>query len=435
MATTLSTKGRLSSTQLLARVLDTPDLTEKLQALEPVVLARLIDSVGLEDAVDLVALATTRQLAQVFDVDLWKNDRPGQEERFDDDRFVVWLEAMLEAGDAFVASKLAELPEDLVTLAFQRRVLVVPLKTLMAVLEDEEQAYGAEKALASRLSEEIDDYELIARRHAGWDSMLAALIALDREHHDVVTRLLARCAAMSTEYIEGNGGLYAVLTAEEMLASDVAAEREDRRAEVGYVAPQSAAAFLKLARGVGETPATEHDPLTHAYFRDLSQSEKPVPRRAPASRRGGSQTDLDRLLSKAGILEPAHAPLLPAATESADRALFVQALQRLRDEDPALFTQRSKELAYLANVLIAACTFEGRRVRPIEAVRVAIATCDIGLELCQAPTIDGNPLTSAVSAHPADGLFRLGWSKLAPCAVNDVPDLARIRFGRTMPIP
>ena len=175
---------RPSSSQLLARILETPNLAEQVQALPPAMLGHLIGQVGVEDAGELVALATTEQLAEVFDEDLWKSDRPGEDHQFDADRFLVWLEVMLEAGDAFVAEKLFELPEDLVTLAFHRHVLVLHVEELMAELRDGDDADATEKALASCLSEELDEYQLISRHHEGWDNVLAAILALDRDHHD-----------------------------------------------------------------------------------------------------------------------------------------------------------------------------------------------------------------------------------------------------------
>ncbi len=278
------TPKRPSSSELLARILETPDLAAQVQALAPPVLARLIGHVGLEDAGELVAFATTEQLAEVFDEDLWKSERAGEDERFDADRFLVWLEVMLEGGDAFVAEKLAELPVDLVTLAFHKHLLVVELESLMAEITDEDEGVQTEKALASTLSEELEDYHLISRFHEGWDNVLTAVLALDRDHHDHLMSILARCRAMSAEYIEDNGGLCEVLTSEEMLEGDVAAEREDRRAEAGHVAPSLAAAFLKLARATTGEVGTEHDPMTRAYFRGLAKDRRgrkahPAPRR------------------------------------------------------------------------------------------------------------------------------------------------------------
>src|SRR5262249_35741058 len=100
-------RGRPSSTELLARLLERPDLAVGVQALPAPALARLIDAVGLEDAGEIVAFATPEQLAGVFDEDLFRSDRPGGDERFDGGRFLVWLEVMMEAGEAFVTERLA----------------------------------------------------------------------------------------------------------------------------------------------------------------------------------------------------------------------------------------------------------------------------------------------------------------------------------------
>src|SRR5262249_3836139 len=133
---------------------------------------------------------------------------------------------------------------------------------------------GTEKALSDCLSEELDEYELISRHHEGWDDVLAAILALDDLDHAFSTRILERLATLTASYIEDQGGLYEVLTAEETLEADVAADREDRRAEAGHVAPSLAAGFLKLARtpATNGAPYTEQDAFTRAYFRGLSQS-------------------------------------------------------------------------------------------------------------------------------------------------------------------
>jgi hypothetical protein len=71
-----------SSTRLLMRILDRPELLAAVRELPAPVLGRLIDRVGLEDAGELVALATTEQLQGVFDQDLWRAAAPGEDERF-----------------------------------------------------------------------------------------------------------------------------------------------------------------------------------------------------------------------------------------------------------------------------------------------------------------------------------------------------------------
>ena len=65
--TSLPRTQRASSTQLLLRILDRPELVAALRELPAPVLGRLIDRVGLEDAGELVALASSEQLQGVFD--------------------------------------------------------------------------------------------------------------------------------------------------------------------------------------------------------------------------------------------------------------------------------------------------------------------------------------------------------------------------------
>jgi hypothetical protein len=416
---------------LLARILDQPHLAEQIQRLPPAVLGSLIDRIGLEDAGELVALATTEQLADVFDDDLWKNQRPGEEERFDAGRFLVWLEVMLEAGDAVVARKLAELPEDLVTLAFHRHVLVLNLDALALEMQaqDEVEARLLDKALESCLYEEIGEYQVMSRSPDGWDSVLAALLALDPLHHDLLVRILERCCHMTGEFIDDNGGLYDVLTSDEMLEGDVAGDREDRRAERGYVAPPTASAFLKLARRGLHEAHDEHDPVTRAYLRDLARSPRAPAKPVPARENDG----LSQVLREAAVIVEASPPLLPAGPQEGARAepLVVRAMRRLGETEPDVFATRSEELAYLANVLVAGCTFRRRRLRPIEALRVVMAVCSLGvwqsLEGKRGRGGRGDDVQRACDVlrrFPADGLFRRAWFVLQQEVIVPAADLA-----------
>lgn len=395
------------TSNLLATILETPNLAMQIQALPPKALANLIDRVGLEDAGEIVAYASTEQLARVFDEDLWKSERAGEDERFDAERFLVWLHVMLEAGDAFVAEKLVELPEELVILAFHRNVLVVDLDVLTPeVLEaDEEESNQIQKALEDSLSEEIDQYYVIARRHEGWDDLLSVLLALDRDHHAFLRRVLERCCQMSSETIEDSGGLYDVLTSEEMLEGDVGGDRHDRRAEEGHIAPSDAKAFLELAKRGSGPAIAERDPVTRAYFRELSPktAAAPPPRARPRAR------TLLRLLAKNGVTGTgADAGATPSAAAPSAELPLASAMRRLAELAPDAFARRNEEIAYLANVLAAGCPFQGRKMRPIEAVRVAIATVDLGLSL---QVKRGDPAVALRDAT-ADGLFRLAWAKL-----------------------
>lgn len=401
-----------SARTLLARILDQPGLAQQVQTLPPPVLGKLINRIGLEDAGELVALATTEQLARMFDEDLWVNQRPGEEERFDAERFLVWLEIMLEAGESFVADRLAALPEDLVTLAFHRQLVVLNIDDLAVYMQEQSQrdARQLDKALEGLLYEELDEYQIMARHPEGWDTVFAAILALDREHHDLLARILERCCSMTADYVEDHGGLYEVLTSEEMLESDLAADREDRRAEQGHVAPATASSFLTLARRRMHASHVEHDPVTRAYFRDLAPSkapQRPVP----------SQYDgLSQLLKEAEVIVESQPTLaLPASTQTRKEPLLMRALQRLAEANPDRFAACSEELAYLANVVVAGCSFRQRRLRPIEALRLVMATCNLGLLLAlvgESEKINTKRASALLERYPADGLFRLAWSEL-----------------------
>ena len=97
---------------LLQRLFDTRDLAAVVPRLQPQLLHRLIQHEGLEDCGELLALATPAQLTELLDLDLWRRRRPGLDERFDADRFGVWLEVLLEAGAATAAAKVAGMDHD-----------------------------------------------------------------------------------------------------------------------------------------------------------------------------------------------------------------------------------------------------------------------------------------------------------------------------------
>jgi hypothetical protein len=382
---------RPSPQRLLARILEEPMLVEALRSLEPRALGTLIRRVGLEDCGEIVSLATTEQLRAVFDEDLWKSEAPGKDETFDGRRFALWMEMMLESGEDLVAEKLAELPEDLVTLALHRQVLVVNMDDLgVEMAERGDDADLTEKALESALYEEFDGYSVIAREHDGWNAIVTVLLALDKNDHALLSRILERCCYLSRDQIEENGGLYEVLTSAESLEDDVAQEREERRAAQGFVAPSVAASFLALAAKVppSEVLAGARDVVTRSYMRDL----EPV---VPSVQTGGVLADLVRAL---GDDDDVPRPRRRVKSLGSGETLFRRALATL---DPTLYAKRADELAFLCNVLVAA-----RGTRPVDAIIEVAAVCDIGLAHL-AREVDS--ASEVLAAHGADKIFRIGW--------------------------
>ncbi len=408
---------------LLSRVIDSPELVRAVRALPVQAFSELVRQVGVEDAGELVALATVEQLLAAFDEDLFANSEPGEREVFDPRRFLTWLEVLLEAGEAQAAERMAALSEDFVVHAFSSAVLVLDCHALSARMqEDDPYADVADKLLESALSEEIDGYLLVARVEDGWDALLTLVLALDRDHRAFLTRVLDRCAALASEYIDDLEALSELLSSADSLAEDVEAEREERRSRLGFVEPRAARSFLSLARmplSAGAA-ADARDIVTKAHLRQL----------APSGAGPSAPPDADDGLRHA--LESAR--VAPPLAISSDSALqgdptdylagpIAAALRDLGAERPDLFAARMEELAYLANVLLAGAAVGGRRLRPVEAAEAAVATVALGAEIealsrrgdsapASTPAAAVDELRAALEECPADLLFRRASSTL-----------------------
>src|SRR3569623_3145829 len=129
--TSLSRPPVPTSTNLLSRILERPGLVAAVRELPGAVLGALIQRIGLEDAGELVALASREQLERIFDDDLWRAERPGGDATFRPERFALWLRVMMEAGDDAVERRLCEMPAELVALGVHRLVLVLDSELLV----------------------------------------------------------------------------------------------------------------------------------------------------------------------------------------------------------------------------------------------------------------------------------------------------------------
>jgi len=392
---------RTLSGSLLGQMLDDPQLAPQLRALPAPVLRQVILKIGLEDAGELVALSSLEQLREVFDEDLWRSPRPGEDDAFDAARFCTWLEVLLEAGDAFVADRLAELSEDFLIYAFSRLLRALHTAEVAASLADDDEAGLIDKVLEAGACQELGDYLIVARIENGWDAVWAAVLALDERHPEILGAVLQRCWLATREQAEGAGGLYEVLTGEEQLLEDARGEREERRAARGFVSPADARAFLGLARRAPAEPET--DPITRAYFREL----QPVAL-APDFAGGGTgpsrPAPLRRLLAEAGAL-PAPEDAPPPGD-----SLFRRSVAELAGSDPPAHQRIIEELAYLANVLVAGDTT--RAWQPLEAAERVLELCDAGLRAVLEREEDGarSAARKALVRWGAAGLFRIAWA-------------------------
>ncbi|MCU0694095.1 MAG: hypothetical protein MUF54_22110, partial [Polyangiaceae bacterium] len=224
----------------------------------------------------------------------------------------------------------------------------------------------------------------------------------------------------------------------------VAGDREDRRAAQGHVAPSLAKGFLSLARNGADEPLGEHDAVTRAYFRDLASPSKQPKRgraKAPAPTVARVDDSLLEILETAGVVVFAQSERLltsPQSEGSLGESLLMRAMQSLQQADPKAFSGRSEELAYLTNVLVSGCSMRGRKMRPVEAIRAVMATCNLGLALSMPR--GGKVGTSAslekartlLTTVPADGLFRLAWHRIHGDVVDQAANAAEVLLDRAM---
>ncbi len=389
--------ARVAVAPLLDALLSVPDLVSRVQALPGPAVVDLVRRIGLEDAGEVLGLLTVEQLTELLDDVLWDADAPGADETFEPRRFATWLEVMLEAGEEFAADQLAELSEDLLTLAVSRLALVLDLVEVEAAASERGQGELVEKALDASLHQELGDYFLVALQHDGWDTLVAALVALDARHGDVLERILHRSWTAAHEQLDDAGGLYELLTALDVLEVDAAAEREDRRAALGYVAPAAARAFLALAgRGCEPAELNADDPVTRAYFRELDVAK--VRRRQVAA--AYREEEMVELLRGAVQSEVAS-----DAVASPRRHPLRDQLAQLAVRDPDRHARAVEELAFLTNVLVAGDASRGRPWRPVEAAERVLEVCEAGLERLPRDAAAGDQLArwNLVAA------FRAGW--------------------------
>lgn len=428
------------SGNLLARILDTPHLPQVIPQLQPELLQRIIQRCGLEDCGEIVALATPEQLAQVFDLDLWRADKAGQDEQFDAERFGVWIEVLLESGAAMAAQKLAAMDADLVVTGLAKHMLVydraavTPYETL-----DGEQITFYADAISVHddgLTFEVGGYLLMAKRADSWDAIVEVLMALGEEHPEYFEQVMRGCVVLSNVGFEDDG-LDELLDDGDQAMLNLAVDREGRRERQGYVTPAQARAFLQMSRQLrldGDAMPTAN-PIARAYFRALNETTaaevssesstsgllesgsdaQPVP--SPIQEDSAeSVAAVFELLLDAGIIPQPPRALLSGSEEGAPRLHAIKPrLEFALDQDYAAYLARQEELAYLANVLMAGCSIQARTFTAQEASDAAIAICNLGLENWPLQWLPANSTTLPISLlldHDLINVFQVGWKIL-----------------------
>ena len=398
------------SRPLLERLLNTPDLAKIVPRLTPEVLHRVIQTSGLEDSAELVALATPEQLAGLLDLDIWRARMPGVEEQFDADRFGAWIAVLMESGAAVATEKLLGLDIALVIEGFARHAAVFDRAAISSYTTlDGQEVPG--RAMNRGPVSEIGGYVIEARRTSAWEPIVDLLAFLEAEQGEYFRRVMRGCVRLSSGPREEDG-FHHLLDDDEQSIFDLARTRETRREQQGYVTPEQAIAFLRGGRDLrldGDRPPPSA--VARAYFRGIQstpaaatdapgESSDAVPESVPET---PSQPEPDgmaavvEVLRDAGVLgSPARALLGAAdADRETSRLSLIQA-------HIATHPASEEELAYLANAMMAGCSIQGRPFTPREASDAAVSTCNLGLENWPPHWPDRDLVTA----------FQIGWTIL-----------------------
>ena len=389
-----------NSRPLLDRLLKTPDLAKIVPRLEPELLHRVIQTCGLEDCMEFVALATPGQLARVLDLDIWRVSTPGTDERFDADRFGVWIAVLMQSGAAVAAEKLLGLDIELVITGFSRHAAVFDHAAVSSYTKlDGEHVPG--RTPSRRPASEIGGYLIEARRTSAWEPIVDLLAFLEAEHHEHFHRLMRGCVRFSNGLREEDG-FHNLLEDDEQHLFDLGCDREGRREQQGYVTPPQAHAFLRAARDLQlDADRPPRGPIARAYFRAIESAlatDVVFPESngdAPSQLEPDGMAGVVEVLREAGVLNPQPRALLGAADPQSARLALIQA-------HVATAPTSAEELAYLANTIVAGCSIQGRPFTVREATDGAAAICNLGLENWPSHWLDRDLVTA----------FQVGWTIL-----------------------
>ena len=400
----------------LVRLLDAAHLAQVVPHLPAETLHQLIRYRGLESAGELLASATPEQVVSVLDLDLWRSATPAGDDRLDVVRFGEWLEALVAADEALAARIVAGVDRRLVVAGLSRHIRVFDPATGAPHWWDED-GHAAEGAPLPGLVAQVGGYLVHARRAEAWDAVIALLLALEAGHRECFHAVMRECRQLSNSVREGDG-LDNLLTEPQQLVYDVGIEREGRRLQQGYLAPAQARAFLRAARqpsrdAGGGIAALDAIATEHLRPRDREASAaanvaEPGP--PPNGTVEESISAVGELLAEAGLLPGRPRALLAAPGDGPSPTARMQALMdRLGSTDDAAFQARNRELAFLANVLMAGCSLDARAFTAQEASDAVVAACNLGLEIMHPGPASPDAF---LADHDLVTVFQVGWQEL-----------------------
>ena len=153
---------------LLARLLQTPDLPAIVPHLQPEVLHRVIQTCGLEDCGEFVALATPAQLTRLLDLDVWRTGGAGRDD------------VLVQCDPAVAAEKLMALDRALVISGLMEHVIVYDQAVVAGYTTLDGERVPA-RHVEGPLVAEIGGYVIKAVRTAAWEAIAELLAFLAAE--------------------------------------------------------------------------------------------------------------------------------------------------------------------------------------------------------------------------------------------------------------
>lgn len=397
--------ARRAADASLVRVPRADALARVIPTLAPETLHALVRHRGLDAAVEVFTSATPAQLTALADLDLWRSSQPGDRETFDADRFGEWLETLAAIDESTAARIVASLDTDVVVAGLSLYVRVFDPGIFEPHETSDDEARDRHRLMHSETSRdivecEVGGYVVRSRRTDAWDAVVGLLATLDAEYQDVFHAVMQGCRRLSNSRPEIDG-LDDLLILPEQHLHELSHGRDDRRASRGYVTSADARAFLQAARlatsGGDAAASIGTRQIAGEYFRAARDATDGAAEILPDA--------IDGLERPRGLLQSRD-------DVDTDRVPLLRRLMTFVEEhDAAAYQDRSRDLAFLVNALVAGGTVQSRAFTLREAADAAAAVCNLGLE--RWTTIDGGALAdSFLVDHDLIAVFEAGWSAL-----------------------
>jgi hypothetical protein len=421
----------ISPIHSLFNIVDNPALPAVLGHIQPKTLARLIDRVGLNDAAEIMALVPVRNLLRALDEAVWKSPRPGASQEFDPAEFISWLQVWLEVDDLFVAERLTAINDEYLAMCFSS-VLFVDGNSSSGFADDvSEYALNSDDEPAYTDCPKADCHAIYGHFlvrptfEDDWEIIRTALDALWRHAPERLLQALGTLASSESMLDSARRRT--------SLNLDVAFERERHLERRGYVSPTGAQAFLA---SISITTTQElltmsvYDYETHRFLAGIEnydsgqhpiekvtsfdgvdhelQTQNEAGGLAVTSASRKQIRALNQLLENEAMAELTHFNSLPSNEHQHRGPVLAELLHHLEGENQEAYQQRTRELAYLATVLMAGSSLEGRPFTGRDARDAAFATCNLGVDFIHS-------MHSALRLDREPGLIRLfliGWQLL-----------------------